>query len=213
MREGVPLPVRGALLAHVLPVVPAEPDRNLREAGFQRLRAGTVPAAGVGRGHPDLAGHPPVAVPLVSADLDGVAESKTRQVLARAKAKGLTLLGRVDSGEADAVLDLLGVEHRGCIAVGDADDVAFEKAGGARSARTKSRAKVTASFWALCHSPHTTYCWLSVTRSRQERRWVSDLLLEAKREPCARDERPVSVWRASRQQDDHAPRCCASTAP
>ena len=34
------------------------------------------------------------------------------------------------SGEADAVLDLLGVEHRGCIAVGDADDVAFEKGGG-----------------------------------------------------------------------------------
>lgn len=66
----------------------------------------------------------------MSADLDGVAESETRHVLARAKAKGLTLLGRVDSGEADAVLDLLGVEHRGCIAVGDADDVAFEKAGG-----------------------------------------------------------------------------------
>jgi len=47
-------------------------------------------------------------------------------------AEGLGALGGVDAGQADAVLDLVPVEHGEGVAVGDADDAALEGIGGGR---------------------------------------------------------------------------------
>ena len=58
------------------------------------------------------------------------ASDEASEVLLRALAEGLSLLRGVDTGEADAVLDLVGVEHGQGVAVGDADDAAFEEIGG-----------------------------------------------------------------------------------
>ena len=75
---------------------------------------------------PQLVDHLAVAVPRVPADLDRLAGDEASEVLLRALAEGLSLLRGVDTGEADAVLDLVGVEHGQGVAVGDADDAALQ---------------------------------------------------------------------------------------
>ena len=64
------------------------------------------------------------------ADLDRVAEGEASEVLLRARAEGLAALRGVDAGEAHPVLDLVAVEHGQGVAVGDADNAAFEEIGG-----------------------------------------------------------------------------------
>ena len=52
----------------------------------------------------------------------------------------LAALGGVDAGQADAVLDLVAVEHGQGVAVGDADDAVFEEIGGGWGGQQEQKA-------------------------------------------------------------------------
>ena len=70
----------------------------------------------------DLAHLPAVAVALVAVRVDQSIVHQLSEVLSRSLAEGLTLLRRVDAGEADLVLALVAIQHRDRVAVADAYD-------------------------------------------------------------------------------------------
>jgi hypothetical protein len=112
----------GCLLLGVIPVPPGKTRLDLAKSridGSRALRLSTV-----ARRHHYLSDSSPIAVCLVSNDIDLLAEHEVRQMLLGSLAEGLLLLRGVDPCHPNLVLLVAPIEYHDCVAIGDADDFA-----------------------------------------------------------------------------------------
>lgn len=109
----------GRLLLLVLPVPPSHTGRHLCQ----------ICVLTTDQDHADLA---PVLVSLAAVEGDIPIEDQVRQVLLRCSAERLLGFWRVNAGEANLVLLVLGIENRDGVAIADAHDSALDGVGRGR---------------------------------------------------------------------------------
>jgi len=99
--------------------------RQLRLLGVERLRAVWLASTRRVRGrHPDLADDAAEAITLVRFDPNRLIVGERGKSLLGPLTTRLPALGRVDTGKADTVLDLAGIEDGDRVAISNADDSA-----------------------------------------------------------------------------------------